>query len=157
MRLRILLFPVVLALLAVATSWAENPVKAKIPDAKTADGKHYTVEFENQFVRVLCIHYGPKEAGNMHDHPHSVTVFLTGGHLKMTIQDGRTFTGTVPKGKVVWEEAGPYRPENLSRDLRGRANRAEVAARERQCEVDRSERGAVSGPQRGGVRVKEEL
>lgn len=86
MRLRILLFPVVLALQAVVTSWAEEPVKAKIPDAATADSEHYTVEFENQFVRVLRIHYGPKEAGNMHDH-----------------------------------------------------------------------RGAVSGPQRGGVRVKEEL
>ncbi len=114
MRLRILLFPGVLALLAVATSWAEEPVKAKIPDAATADSEHYTVEFENQFVRVLRIRYGPKEAGNMHDHPHSATVFLTGGHLKMSMPEGKTLVGTVPKGKVVWEEAGPHQPENLS-------------------------------------------
>ncbi len=41
----------------------------------------------------------------MHDHPHSVTAFLTGGHLEMTMPDGKTLIGTVPKGRVVWEEA----------------------------------------------------
>lgn len=85
----------------------------EIPDAVTADGKHYKVELENQFVRVLRIHYGPNEIGNMHNHPHSVTVFLTDGKLKMTFPDGKSMVGEVPAGKVVWEEAGPHQPQNL--------------------------------------------
>jgi hypothetical protein len=65
---------------------AQLYASAAIPDAVTADGKHYTIEFENQYVRVLRIHYGfPHERGNMHNHPRSVTVFLTDGKLKMTM------------------------------------------------------------------------
>jgi len=44
---------------------------------------------------VLRIHYEPKEQGNMHNHPHSTTVFLTNGKLKMTTPDGRSRVGTV--------------------------------------------------------------
>ncbi len=50
----------------------------------------------------------------MHGHPHSVTVFLAGGHFKMTMPDGKTLVSTVPKGKAVWEEAGPHSPETSS-------------------------------------------
>lgn len=32
--------------------------KSEIPDAVAADAKHYTVVFENDFVRVLRIHCG---------------------------------------------------------------------------------------------------
>jgi hypothetical protein len=77
---------------------AKEAAKSAIPDAVTADGKHYTVQFENDFVRVLRIHYGPKERGNMHNYPHSVTVFLTDGRLKMTMPDGKSMVGTVKKG-----------------------------------------------------------
>jgi len=91
---------------------AANP-HPEIPDAVTADGNHYKVEIENQFVRVLRIHYGPNETGNMHNHPHSVTVFLTDGKLKMTFPDGKSMVGTVPAGAAVFEEAGPHQPQNL--------------------------------------------
>jgi hypothetical protein len=94
---------------------AQLYASAAIPDAVTADGKHYTIEFENQYVRVLRIHYGfPHERGNMHNHPRSVTVFLTDGKLKMTMVDGKSIAGTVKKGQTVWEEAGPHQPENLT-------------------------------------------
>jgi quercetin dioxygenase-like cupin family protein len=114
MKLRILAFAflISLATLSRAQAPAANP-HPEIPDAVTADGKHYTVEIENQFVRVLRIHYGPNETGNMHNHPHSVTVFLTDGKLKMTFPDGKSMVGTVPAGAAVFEEAGPHQPENL--------------------------------------------
>ena len=32
------------------------------------DGGHYKVEFENEQVRVLRVHYGPREKGQMHEH-----------------------------------------------------------------------------------------
>ena len=34
----------------------------------TVDGKHYKVEFENEHVRVLRIHYEPHEKGETHEH-----------------------------------------------------------------------------------------
>ncbi len=102
----------VAACIARAQAPAANP-HPEIPDAVTADGKHYTIEFENEFVRALRIHYGPNEVGNMHNHPHSVTVFLTDGKLQMTFPDGKSMVGSVPAGAVVFEEAGPHQPHNL--------------------------------------------
>jgi quercetin dioxygenase-like cupin family protein len=103
---------VVAAFATASLVHAQRP--AKIPDAVTADGRHYTVLFENAEVRVLRIHYGPHEKGNMHDHPRSVTVFLTDGDLRMTLPDGRSMVGHVQAGQTVMEEAGPHQPENLS-------------------------------------------
>ena len=117
MNLRVACSVLAICLIAAGTWRAQQPTKTspqQIADAVTADSKHYTIEFENEYVRVLRIHYGPHEHGNMHNHPHSTTVFLTDGRLKMTLPDGKTMVGTVKKGQVVWEEAGPHQPENLT-------------------------------------------
>jgi quercetin dioxygenase-like cupin family protein len=118
MKLRSLFVVLAMCLIAAGSYRAQQPTKAgtkpEIPDAVTADSKHYTVEIENKYVRVLRIHYGPHEQGNMHNHPHSTTVFLTDGTLKMTFPDGKSMVGTVKKGQVVWEDAGPHQPENLT-------------------------------------------
>jgi hypothetical protein len=37
-------------------------------DPTVVDTTHYKVEFENEYVRVLRIHYGPKEKGQTHEH-----------------------------------------------------------------------------------------
>ena len=37
-------------------------------DPTVVDAKHYKVEFENAFVRVLRVHYGPNEKGENHEH-----------------------------------------------------------------------------------------
>ena len=37
-------------------------------DPAMVDGAHYKVEFENDYVRVLRIHYGPHEKGQTHEH-----------------------------------------------------------------------------------------
>ena len=37
-------------------------------DAAKADAKHYKVEFENEHVRVLRIHYDAHEKGATHEH-----------------------------------------------------------------------------------------
>jgi hypothetical protein len=42
------------------------PVSALDPAA--VDPQHYKVEFENEHVRVLRIHYGPHEKGQLHEH-----------------------------------------------------------------------------------------
>ena len=40
---------------------------SKLDPVKT-DPKHYKVEFENEHVRVLRIHFGPREKGETHEH-----------------------------------------------------------------------------------------
>jgi hypothetical protein len=37
-------------------------------DPTVVDSAHYKVEFENEYVRVLRIHYGPKDKGQTHEH-----------------------------------------------------------------------------------------
>ena len=61
---------------------ADDPVKV--------DPKHYTVEFENDRVRVVRIKYKPGEKSMMHSHPESVAVFLTDAHAKFTYPDGKS-------------------------------------------------------------------
>ena len=45
------------------------------PDPTVVDPDHYKVEFENEYVRVLRITYGPGETSSMHYHPDLVAVF----------------------------------------------------------------------------------
>lgn len=37
-------------------------------DPPVVDAKHYSVMFENEFVRVLRVRYGPREDGALHEH-----------------------------------------------------------------------------------------
>jgi hypothetical protein len=45
-------------------------------DPMHVDPRHYIVEFENEQVWVLRIHYGPHEKSVMHGHPAGLAVFL---------------------------------------------------------------------------------
>src|SRR3984893_9906719 len=60
----------------------KNTAPAPLPvtklDPVVVDPKHYKVEFENDQVRVLRIHYGPRETGAMHEHIlNRVVTYLT--------------------------------------------------------------------------------
>ena len=63
---------------------AQDPVKV--------DSKHYTVEFENDQVRVLRVKYGPHEKSVMHQHPNAVAIFMTDINGKFTFPDGKLRT-----------------------------------------------------------------
>ena len=82
-------------------------------DAVVADPKHYTVEFEDDQVRVLRVVYGPHEKSVMHEHPASVGVYLTGGHIRITLPDGKTGEPYVKAGQAMWHPAGKHLIENL--------------------------------------------
>ena len=82
-------------------------------DPVTVDAKHYTVEMENNRVRVLRIRYGPREVSVMHRHPAAVVVFLTDVHARFTLPDGQTEEQTLKAGDVVAYPAGEHLPENL--------------------------------------------
>src|SRR6266849_1638363 len=83
-------------------------------DPVKVDSKHYTVEFENDQVRVLRIKYGARDKSVMHSHPNGVGVFLTETHVKFTLPDGKSVEPTAKAGEIMWLEGGDHLPENLS-------------------------------------------
>ena len=45
-----------------------GPAPVSKLDPVTVDGRHYKVELENEYVRVLRVHYEPREKGQTHEH-----------------------------------------------------------------------------------------
>jgi len=83
-------------------------------DAVVVDPQHYTVEFENEKVRVLRIRYGPREKSPMHSHPPLVGVFLTPHHSRHTLPDGQVLEMQGNAGDVRYMGRIDHQPENLS-------------------------------------------
>ncbi len=76
---------------------------------------HYKVEFENPQVRVLRAHYGPHEAGPLHEHIlNRVMVYLTDAHVKVTTPDGKVQMMDAKAGDVRMGGAAKHQEENLS-------------------------------------------
>ncbi len=89
-------------------------ISALAQDAVKADSKHYTVEFENDQVRVLRIRYGPHEKSVMHSHPAGVVIMVTDMNTRFTLADGKTEERQGKAAQVLPAEAGAHLPENLS-------------------------------------------
>jgi hypothetical protein len=83
-------------------------------DPVRVDPKHYSVELENDQVRVLRIKYGAHDKSVMHGHPNSIAVFLSDAHFKFTLPDGKTDEPKSKAGQIMWLEGGEHLPENLS-------------------------------------------
>jgi len=83
-------------------------------DPVKVDSKHYSVEFENDEVRVLRIRYGPHEKSVMHYHPKAVAISLTNFRVRFTGEDVKSEEVTFKAGQPTWTEAGSHLPENLS-------------------------------------------
>jgi quercetin dioxygenase-like cupin family protein len=92
----------------------QGKVKPPAGDPVEVDPRHYTLEFENDRVRVLRVKYGPHEKSVMHKHPATLTVSLTNRDWKFTLPDGRTQNIIGRPGEIVWYEAHEHLPENLS-------------------------------------------
>ena len=107
MNKKILIYISILAAVSLSTATFGE-------DAVVADPKHYTVEFENDKVRVIRIKYGPGEKSVMHTHGPNVAVMLTENATRMTFSDGTTDEGTSKIGEVQWSDAEEHLPENLS-------------------------------------------
>lgn len=97
---------------AVALLLAAAAVPARAQDPVKVDPKHYSVEFENDQVRVLHVTYGAHEKSVMHEHPGALAVFLTDGQSKFTFPDGKTQDAPIKAGTTMWTPAGKHLPEN---------------------------------------------
>lgn len=91
--------------LALQRALAQDPTKV--------EPKHYKLAFENEFVQVVDVHYGPHEKSGLHDHPGGVVVVLTAGHLRFTDQDGKTKEVFAKPGESRWYPAFKHKVENL--------------------------------------------
>lgn len=85
---------------------ADDPVKL--------DPEHYSLEFENERVRVLRVKLGPKEKSPMLRFSAMVTVSLTDRDIKFLLPGGRTQRMFGKTGEVVWYDAREHLPENMS-------------------------------------------
>lgn len=106
MRRALMLVVLLAGVLVVLPALAQDPTEV--------DPDHYKVEFENEYVRVLRITYGPHEKSVMHYHPEGVAVYLTDAHVRFTFPDGETQEAEAKAGETQWTEAGQHLPENLS-------------------------------------------
>lgn len=82
-------------------------------DPAKVDSKHYKVEFENDQVRVLRVKLGPQEKTQMHVHPANIAIFLTDGHARFTLPDGKKQEATLKAGQFLWAGQERHAGENL--------------------------------------------
>jgi len=96
---------VALVLFVLEVAVAQDPTKA--------EPSHYKLAFENEFVQVVNVHYGPHEKSSMHDHPGGVVVVISGGHLKFTDQHGNVQEVFAKAGESRWFPPFKHKVENL--------------------------------------------
>ena len=95
----------VLVCLANAVAMGQDPTKV--------EPKHYKLDFENDRVQVVSVHYGPHEKSAMHEHPGGVVVVLTEAHLRFTDESGKVREVFSKPGEARWYPAFKHRVENL--------------------------------------------
>src|SRR5690348_10962426 len=101
--MRAYLFGAVLCLISLA--WGQDPTKV--------EPKHYKLDFENDRVQVVSVHYGPHEKSSLHEHPGGVVVILTEAHLRFTDESGKTREIFSKPGEARWYPPFKHRVENL--------------------------------------------
>lgn len=91
--------------LAAACGLGQDPIKV--------EPKHYKLDFENDRVQVVSVHYGPHEKSAMHGHPGGVVVSLTEAHLRFTDENGKVREVFSKAGEVRWYGPIRHKVENL--------------------------------------------
>jgi quercetin dioxygenase-like cupin family protein len=91
--------------LAGISSLAQDPTKV--------EPKHYKLDFENDRVQVVSVHYGPHEKSVLHDHPGGVVVSVTTAHLRFTDEEGKTREVFAKPGEARWYPPFKHKVENL--------------------------------------------
>ena len=88
-----------------ATALAQDPTKV--------EPAHYKLAFENEYVQVVNVHYGPHEKSNLHAHMGGVVVVLSAGHLRFTDENGKVQEVFAKPGDPRWFPPFKHKVENL--------------------------------------------
>lgn len=91
--------------LAASFTLAQDPTKV--------EPKHYKLDFENERVQVVSVHYGPHEKSALHEHPGGVVVILTEAHLRFTDENGKVREIFSKPGEARWYPPFKHKVENL--------------------------------------------
>jgi hypothetical protein len=113
MNLRAGLVIVALAVSAIGATSTAQTTAQKLPDAVTADSKHYTVEFENDIVRVLRVRLGAGDSTPRHAHTAYCAIELSDSSLKEPngpVSDSKA-------GQVFCGDATSHAPTNVGKAL----------------------------------------
>lgn len=102
--------------IAVFLAFRGDPPLQEYPDAVTADPDHYSVETENEVVRVLRIRYGAGETSVMHHHPANCALFVTDASVNFELPSGETVEAPGKAGQVNCGDAGVHKPSNTGDD-----------------------------------------
>lgn len=95
----------VVVCLASSLTLGQDPIKT--------EPRHYKLDFENERVQVVAVHYGPHEKSEMHDHPGGVVISVTAGHLRFTEENGKTREVFAKPGEARWYPPFKHKVENL--------------------------------------------
>jgi quercetin dioxygenase-like cupin family protein len=113
MNLRIGLVMLALVLAVSATTSTAQTAGQRLQDAVTADSKHYTVEFENDIVRVLRVRLGAGDSTPRHSHTAYCAIEITDSSLK----EGTGPTSESKAGEVFCGDATAHAPTNVGKAL----------------------------------------
>lgn len=84
-----------------------------LQDAVTALGYSTKVEFENDQIRVLRVHYAPHAKSPMHSHTGRLVVAITDTHTRATTADGKSNDASRRAGDTYWGDSVTHQGENL--------------------------------------------
>jgi quercetin dioxygenase-like cupin family protein len=93
------------SLLFCTIALAQDPLKV--------EPTHYRLAFENEYVQVVNVHYGPHEKSALHAHMGGVVVVLTAGHLRFTDENGKVQEVHAKPGDPRWFPPFKHTVENL--------------------------------------------
>ena len=113
MNLRMSILFAAMALTASADSPMAQSAATKLPDAVTADSRHYTVEFENDIVRLLRVRLPAGETAPAHAHSAYCAIELTDSSLR----DGSGPTSESKAGQVFCGDATSHAPRNVGKGI----------------------------------------
>ena len=102
----------VIALITASLGFTLPRIAQDYPGAVTADPEHYSVEFENDVIRVLRIEYGPGETSSMHSHPAGCHMFITDATSTFELPNGETVDASGTAGQVLCGDAQVHLPTN---------------------------------------------
>ena len=89
-------------------------VPARMQDPVVAPAYSVRVEFENDQIRVLRVHYPAHAKSPMHSHTGRAVVAVTASHLRVTTSDGNTREVQRHAGEIYWGDSVTHSAENLT-------------------------------------------
>ena len=101
------------ALAAFAMTSTPQATAQKLQDAVTADAKHYSVEFENDIVRVLRVRLGAGESTPRHTHAAYCAIEITDSSLR----EGNGPVSESKAGQVFCGDVLDHAPRNVGKGL----------------------------------------